>query len=127
MLHLFFIVEINIHKCYSYLLNFFSGIIIGSIAAVIVIIIVLLMVSVKFRNRAIHQAKEGYEFCCCILESLRKAVYFLISCCVPSILNFSFFSFHFVTLFNVGTVSNKLKQNTTIGQLFELQIKYVNN
>ena len=36
----------------------------GSVAAVIIIVITLFMVSLKFRNRAVHQAKEGYAVCC---------------------------------------------------------------
>ena len=43
---------------------FFSGIIVGSVAAVIIIVITVLMVSVKFRNKAIHPAKEGYVVFC---------------------------------------------------------------
>lgn len=37
------------------------GIIVGSVAAVIIIVITVLMVSVKFRNKAIHPAKEGND------------------------------------------------------------------
>lgn len=55
-------------KCVVFILVFlrsvFAGIAIGSVAGVIVIVVILLMVSVKFRNRAVHQAKEGYVAFC---------------------------------------------------------------